>query len=303
MSEALGKLRAEVLVDNATAGSRESDVRLARLLFPELAHDLDQALGDEDSIDARIDRKLEAAAGAARSGALGQAAFEGVNRTEAERLESAFTSAREIAQLAGLALPEPEAFWAAGVNRQTMSRALLGDPSLVAVPAPYGLGVERWIALYRTAARRPESALSLASPLSIASEVKHAFAEIDVAPPETKTVSSTPPGGASSVASLPVTIHWSLRLISATEVPPRTGMNHSIGPHATLPEMLMLQLMLLIQGKDPVDRQSFTWTEGTFADGKFAARHFYDSAGRGVGVNSREVGNQGPHLGARPPLG
>ena len=290
-------------MDHASAGSKEHDIRLARLLFRELAHELDEALGVEDSADARIDRRLETAANAARSGELGQAAFEGVNRTEAERLELAFSSARAVAQLAGVVLPEPEAFWAAGVSRQMMSRALIGDPSLVAVPAPHGLGVERWIALYRAAARQPNSPLSLASPFSIAPEVKDAFAELDVVPLAAKTVSTEMPAGASSTAGRPTTIHWSLRLISASAAPPRTGMNHSIGSHATLPEMLMLQLMLLLRGDDPVDRQSFTWTHGTFAGGQFAARHFYDSAGRGVGVNSREVGNQGPHLGARPPLG
>ncbi len=65
----------------------------------------------------------------------------------------------------------------------------------------------------------------------------------------------------------------------------------------------MLQLMLLEMGEDVVDRQSFTWLHGTFSGGRFAARHFFDAAQRSVGVNTREIGNQGPHLGVRPPVG
>lgn len=65
----------------------------------------------------------------------------------------------------------------------------------------------------------------------------------------------------------------------------------------------MLQLIRVVSGEPLVDARSFTWLAGPLADGRLAARHVYDSAERVVRINCREVGNQGPHLGARPPVG
>ncbi len=273
-------------MEQKSASSAVENVRLARLLFGELAHDLDRALGDDRGVGVSVDRALDDAANEIREGDAGKAAFVGLQESEAGRLLEAFHAARDVASLVGLTVPEPEEFWLSGVDREKLARALISDRSLVAVPTPHGLGANQWTEVFRAAARRPGSILSLTAPVTFAPEVLGAFTSLDSVP-----------------ARAPSVRGWTLRLIPGDESPARMGVNYSVGPHATLPEMLMLQLMRLLRGKAPVDQRSFTWLQGTFADGKFAARHFYDEASRGVGVNAREIGNQGPHLGVRTPVG
>lgn len=271
--------------------SHGSEAALARLLFGELAAELDAALGADSGSAGTLDRALDAAARQARAGELGRAAFDGVSEPEAERLERSFRAARAIAARGGIELPEPEAFWDVGIDRGALARGLITDREFVAVPAPHGLGVAGWTGLFRAAARQPGSPLSLASPLIIAADVEAAIAELDA-----------PPRGVARVRT-PGGIEWTLRLVPAGAAPSRPGQSHAFGPHPTLAEMLMLQLMRVEFGEDPVDAQSFTWLHGSFDEGRFAARHLFDSGERSVRVNAREVGNQGPHLGARPPLG
>jgi hypothetical protein len=67
--------------------------------------------------------------------------------------------------------------------------------------------------------------------------------------------------------------------------------------------MLMLQLSRVVAGEPLVDATSFTWLAGVLAGGKLAARHVYDEAEDTVRITCREVVSQGPHLGARPPVG
>lgn len=308
-----------------TGGPHE--VRLARMLFVDLADSLDEALGAESGSRADLDRVLDSGAGVVRAGGVSLAAFEGIAAPEALRFDRAFAAARNVAAWIGLEPPEPEAFWAAGVDRAVLARALIADTSLVPVPAPHGLGADVWTSLYRAAARRPASPLSLSSPLMVAEDVVAAFEDLDAVP---RSVPAVEFG-----AHLGRAVRWTLRLIPAGPTPPRTNLNHAFGPHPTLPEMLMLQLMLLEMkangscedspgerggsstglgggvsaglsrgvGTDVMDRQSFTWLHGTFAGDRFAARHFFDAAGRSVGINTRETGNQGPHLGVRSPIG
>lgn len=271
------------------------EVRLARHLFPELAQQLDRALergtgetvGGERSVRARLDR----AAQEAKAGLLGRAAYEGVPANEAERLERAFVSAETVASWTGVTVPEPEAFWAAGVDRVVLARALAQDSTLMPVIAPYGLGVPGWREWYLAAVVHGDGVLDSGGGLSLAPEVIASFSELDAAP------QSVPLVHGRGVAQ------WTLRLIPAAVEPERTHGNHGLGPHPTLPEMLMLQLVRVAEGLPLVDSQSFTWLHGTLLDGRFAARHFYDAVAHHVGVNSREVGSQGPHLGARPPVG
>lgn len=283
----------------APGGESSDSTRLARLVFRELAAELDRALGSnaasDAASDARADALVEAAARAAREGALGRAAFEGIDEKAGERLKKAFDAAREICGRIGLDVPEPEAFWAAGVDRSAIARGMVADPSLMPVPAPHGLGVSEWTDQFRAAARQTGSPLSLSAPLVIAPEVVAAFATLDEAPSGATSVRSTRRDGAE--------IRWTLRLIAATPEPPRTGMSHAIGPHPTIAEMFMLQLMLLAREEAPIDQKSFTWLHGTIDGGRFAARALFDTHERSVRVNTREVGNQGPHLGARPPRG
>lgn len=262
---------------------------LERLLFPELAAELDRALGEDRGGAAKLDEHLDAAAAAARDAGLGRAAFDGAMDVEAERLEDAFAAAAVVASWAGLRVPEPEEFWRAGSNLDGLARALMADTTLVAVPTPYGLGETRWTELYRIAARQKGTPLALAAPLELAPEVLAEFAALDA-----------PSEGVATVRGDGLT--WTLRLIPAGAEPPRTNLNHSHGPHPMLPEMLMLQLMLLVRGKAPIDQQSLTWLAGNLSSGRFAARHLFDTTTRSVRVNTREPGNQGPHLGVRSPI-
>ena len=270
--------------------------QLARLLFAELAEDLDGALaqsqrqgGGRAPAD-ELEHLLAAAARSAREGDFGRAAFAGVEGQEADRFERAFALARTVAGWAGLTVPEPEAFWEQGIDHATLARALMAEPTLVPVPAPYGLGAARWTILFRAAARQPASPLSLAAPLVLAPEVVAEFGVLDAAP---RGAASAHEGGQ----------EWTLRLIPAGSKPPLVGLSHPHGPHPSLPELLMLQLMQIAAGEPPVDSSSFTWVHGTVGSGKFAARELFDSTDRSVRVNTRETGDQGPHLGARPPIG
>lgn len=280
-------------------GDRFESTRFARLLFGELADEVDRAFeanrGVASTATARANSLIEAGARDARAGALGRAAFQGMSERESERLSESFAVATEVCDRVGIAVPAPEAFWAAGVDGSALARALLTDPTLVAVPAPHGLGLSRWTALFRAEARQSGSRLSLSAPLAVAPEVVSAFSSFDEVPQGVPSVQ------VSSRADTDV--RWTLRVISAAPSPPRTGMNHAIGPHPTVAEMFMLQLMLLAQGLPPVDERSFTWLHGTIEGGRFAARSLFDAHERSIRVHTREVGNQGPHLGARPPRG
>lgn len=276
---------------NASYGPSVDDdaPRLSRALYPELARELDRALARASegprSAAADFDARLDAAADArfAASG-LGEL----VGSEGGDRLARAFASARRVAgELLGEAvgLPEPEAFSAAGVDLAALARHLEEDPGLVPVPAPQGLGAGAWLTAFVRAAELPESAFigdsaghSGEEPLVFAAEVQREFAALD--------------GVAGS---------WTLRLVPAGQEPSLLGLNFSHGgPHVSLPEILMLQLMLAVEGEEPIDRGSFTWLSGELAAGRLAARHVFD-AGR-IRITAREVGSQGPHLGARPPV-
>ncbi|MFC6235312.1 hypothetical protein ACFPZL_09490, partial [Leucobacter soli] len=166
------------------------------------------------------------------------------------------------------------------------------------VPAPHGLGAEAWQAAFRAASLRPGSPFAAdPGPLVLAAEVAREFGLLDLAPSD--------PGGQVPVAQNTATgAVWTLRLIPASPEPETLGLNftHS-APHATLPEMLMLQLMRAIEGEAPLDggdgRGSFTWLAGMLAEGRLAARHVYDAGS--IRITAREIGSQGPHLGARSP--
>ena len=287
-----------------TAGSMDASERgtaariaLARALFPDLAAELDAALvrsGGGGVIDA-LDAQLDAGAAAL----LPHAAFADVAEPEgAHRAERNFAAARLAAGWLGIAVPEPESFAAAGVDLARLGTALAADPALTAVPAPFGLGPERWVEAFGRAADEMASAgagASLerdaegASPLVLATEAQRDFAILDTVPPSAPAVAD---GDA----------RWALRLVPAGERPPVLGLAYAHGSHVAMPEMLMLQLMRAAAGLSLVDAASFTWLEGAVAGGRLAARHVYDLSERAIRITCREPGNQGPHLGARTPI-
>ncbi|WP_029746844.1 hypothetical protein [Leucobacter chironomi] len=277
----------------ADAGDR---IRLVRGLFPDLAAELDGALAATGGAADDFDAWLDGETALLRSTAIGSAAFADVlDAGPRERFERAFAAARTVASWLGLEPPQPEAFAAAGVDLGGLGAALAVDPTLVPVPAPHGLGVAGWRRLFERAAEDdgPLAQREGGSPLVLASEAEREFAILDRTIPGVPVVRD---GG--SVGA----VGWTLRLVPAGLAPAVLGLSFEHGPHATLPEMLMLQLMRAVAGEPLVDARSFTWLAGALADGRLAARHVYDAAERSVRINCREVGNQGPHLGARPPI-
>lgn len=284
-------------------------VSLARALFPELAAELDAAYaehgsgpgrgGTGESLDAWIDRQADELRA---SGGAGSAFDTLPDAGVRERFAEAFAAARAAFAPAGLAVPEPEAFADAGVDLDALGGLLASDAELVPVPAPYGLGAEAWLRLFRDAAANGIGALAHGSApegphdpedpegeaLVLASDIRRGFAELDRIPdPALPTVAGDPV--------------WTLRLIPAGPRPEVLGLSFAHGPHPTLPEMLALQLMRLAQGRDPLDPESFTWIAGALAGGRLAARHVFDRGEGVIRITAREPGNQGPHLGARRP--
>ncbi|QIM16614.1 hypothetical protein G7067_09670 [Leucobacter insecticola] len=282
-----------------TTGNEQ--LALVRALFPDLAETLDSALaergqGAADRDDRGFDAWLDAEAASLRNGALAGAPFAALGDAESARFEAAFVSARSVALQGKLALPEPEAFAAAGVDLGRLARHLASDATLVPVPAPYGLGAERWGELFRNAAAQPGSPFGASDSLTFAAEVLDGFGILDSVPDPALARVET-----HSDEAVPLT--WTLRLIPATPKPPLLGLGFAHGPHISLPEMLMLQLMRVTTGARPVDTESFTWLAGALAGGRLAARHVFDDSESLVRISCREIGNQGPHLGARPPVG
>lgn len=275
---------------------------LIRALFPDLAERLDAALsasgtavGPADGFDAWLDDEVARL----REGPLAGAAFASVPDVETRiRLERAFAAARTAAGWLGSPLPEPEAFEDAGVDFARLGAALAADPELEPVPAPYGVGADGWREAFGDAARRPSAPLG-DDPLVFATEVQREFARLDDA------AAAWTVGEARAVRSATIagdSIAWTLRLVPAGARPQIMGLGFAHGTHVSLPEMLMLQLMRVAEDRELLDRHSFTWLAGPLADGRLAARHVFDAEEGAVRITTREIGNQGPHLGARPPI-
>lgn len=277
----------------------DEQLGLVRALYPGLADRYDRAAAAHtgEQAGADFDAWLDREAGALHAGAaFGAIADPAVSL----RLTTAFSAARAAAALADLTVPEPEAFAAAGLDLSRLGALLAEHPDVVPVPAPYGVGAAGWRAAFgRAAAAHPEvlGGESGASPLVLASEAERGFAALDRIPESAGSVPLvTQPAADGRV------LRWTLRLVPAASAPAVLGLGFAHGPHASLPEMLMLQLMRITSGEEPVDTGTFTWLAGSVEDGRLAARHVYDAGERVIRITCREVGNQGPHLGTRPPL-
>lgn len=288
----------------------EDALRLSRSLFPDLAQRYDAALaratarsgaagpGDLHAPWARFDDDLDAAAQDRFAGAGFASIPDSPGRRQlAHDFATAQRVARELLRLPGSGVPEPEAFAAAGVDLAALVAKLDAarpDAALTAVWAPHGLDADVWRAAFARAAALPGSAFVPAGSagsddptLSLGRDVEAEFARLNL-----------PAGEALVVGDAPA---WTLRLIPSEPIPEALGLNFTHGaPHVGLAEMLMLQLMRAIEAAPPLDQNSLTWLAGSWADGRLAARHVYD-AGR-IRITAREVGSQGPHLGARRPV-
>ncbi|MBO1902860.1 hypothetical protein J4H92_12985 [Leucobacter weissii] len=285
-------------------------IGFSRGLFPDLAERLDRALGEnarrdgaladdalagdtvqpgrafDDRLDAEVARRHELREAITALADISDPAVRA-------RFEDAFATARSIFAPIGCAVPEPESFLAAGIDLRSLATAAARDTTLAVVVAPHGLGAAAWLSLFDGAARDDASAGRPG--LVLADEVRAGFDALD-RPPR-----------AAPAASVRDRLHpsavWTLRLIPASDAPPLMGLGHAHGPHATLSEMLVLQLRRADAGCGPLDAETFTWVAGELAGGALAAREVFDESERAVRISARGVGSQGPHLGARPPVG
>lgn len=289
-----------------------------RSLFADLAAQLDAAYaahaGDDarEAVAARFDAMLDERAAQLLPSSSAQ--FIDDPRVLA-RFETSVAAASAAAALLGLTAPTLETFAQAGVDLPALGAAMSEDAHLIPVIAPHGLGPETWMAAFTRSARhtstdgpgsitRRTTDPSTGPTLQLAAEALREFAVLDAPPgpvpptPAPPIVRTTEPGAGGSRR----TVSWTLRLVPAGQTPPLLGLSFAHGPHVSLPEMLMMQLMRLELGTELLDRASFTWLNGALADGRLAARHVYDESERVIRITCREVHNQGPHLGARPPV-
>ncbi len=254
-----------------------------RALFPDITEAVDaayasfagepQQAGFDEWLDQQVDEVLP-----------GPASLTIQDSEAAARFDAAFVAAKTAAGLLHATVPEIEAFAEAGVDLDRLAAAMSADATLTPVPAPHGLGANKWI----------EAFDSLDSPkLVIAEDAAREFASLDLAPAPSSRVVKVGRGAGPAV-------QWTLRLIPSAPGPSLLGLSFAHGPHVTLSEMLMLQLMRHSVGEPPLDATSFTWLAGSLAQGRLAARHVYDATERAIRITCREVVSQGPHLGARP---
>jgi hypothetical protein len=273
--------------------------RLLRALFPQTAEHLDRAYeahaGEqpEREFDAWLDDRVADELPPATNLHIEDEAVR-------SRLDRALAAARSVASTAGLAMPEIEAFAEAGIDITALGEAMAEDARLLPVATPHGLGAEFWVRAFDEA----DGPLGAAPQLFLAPEAQAEFATLGAvplpAPPVVRAARTSVAAGSASQA--PGGVFWTLRLIPAGQRPAVLGLSHQHGPHVSLPEMLMLQLMRFAHGEEPVDDSTFTWLAGELAGGRLAARHIYDAAEHAIRITCREVVSQGPHLGARPPV-
>lgn len=316
-------------------------LRLVRALFPELAARVDTAylsfadhsIAGENrraGFDAWLDNQVSSVLPGAASLTIDDGAL-------AARFDRAFVAARTAAKLLSIEVPEVEAFVEAGVDLSRLAEALKADPSLVPVPAPYDLGAHRWIEAFAApmmprlliaedAAREFQSLDVAPDPASPTVQVRAGRGNTggsDTGGGNTRgnnTGSGNTGAGNTGASNTGASntgasntgagnsgdrkaVRWTLRLIPAGTAPALMGLSFAHGPHVSLPEILMLQLMRASAGETPLDATSFTWLAGSLAQGKLAARHVYDATEDAIRITCREVVSQGPHLGARPPIG
>lgn len=272
-----------------TVSEQTDRVALMRALFPGIAQNVDAAYtqfaGERE--DVKLDHWLDRQAARVLPGA---ATLVVDDAAIAARFDAAFIEARAAATLLDVDVPEIESFAAAGVDLQRLANAMAEDPTLVPVVAPHGLGQHRWVNAYAR----------LGTPsLLISDEASKEFELLDSvqqpAPPTIRLVDTTN-------ESARQTVTWTLRLVPAAAAPPLLGLSFANGPHVSLSEILMLQLMRAVAGEPLIDATTFTWLAGVLAGGRLAARHVYDASEDTIRITCREVVSQGPHLGARPPV-
>lgn len=279
------------------------DIEFARKLVPEFAALVDAAFqtdtrGEtaEDSLNA-----LDAEVDKLKSEGLlvSQAIQEIGDPLVREKFEKGFSVAKKVAAIAGLEAPDAEDFEHQGANFKSLAAYVTENPDFVPIVAPNGWGIKLWEQVFKHVARETftNGQLDPNKPLEVGREVFHEFTLLD------RAANASIDGTKNTVVHDPKTkTVWTIRLVPAAQKPNKMGLNHSAGPHVTLPEMLMLQLTHLFDGLDLVDKNTFTWLSGLLADEKLAARHVYDASQKQIIITSREKGNQGPHLGARTPV-
>lgn len=273
---------------------QQQATNLVRHLFPDLAHRLDHALESSGAVDgaAAFEASLGQAVGDFQQRHAALAWHDVTDESARSAVLASFEAVQAVLRGSELELPAPETF----VSIVDLARfPARYQPGYTVVPAPHGLGLEGWQRLFQLAAARHPHRLDGREPLIVASEAVREFALLES--------QHTGPAVTGIYAGHSSGVRWTLRLVPSGPAPAVLGLNYEHGPHVSLPEMLMLQLMHIGSGAEPLDQASFTWIAGDLSGGKLAARHVYDAADLAVRVSCREVGNQGPHLGSRAPIG
>ena len=288
---------------------RQERLEFLRALFPVIADRVDRAYRASagtstqeptDAIDSWLDQEVRDL----HANVLPGVGFASIpDEPTREVFTSAFRATQTIASWGGIDVPTPESLTSVGVNLEQLGSAAATDATLQPVPAPYGLGLGWWQHVYERAVTEIGRPLRGAG-LLVAAEIGRGFEQLDQVP-QLDTPRFTPDhhGHRSPNGPAAEPRYWTLRLIPASATPTQVGLSFGHGPHVSLPEMLMMQLIRLVQGRPLVDEHSFTWIAGELAEGKLAARHIFDTTEGVVRLSAREPGQQGPHLGARPPVG
>lgn len=272
------------------------DHGLARSLFPELEKLVageDGRGGEPDPVEVWIAdavRRLRA-----DEIAEGLSEFSSIADASARRrVRAAFEATCGVVSAIGLVVPTLDEFVWAGADAEALGAAMGDDDTLMAVPAPYGLGHRNWVRIFEGQAEvRPGSDRLR---LSLASEAERWFAALDQVPDrgEAAVRPSTGPGVPAPV--------WTLRLIPAARTPPNLQTPYHELRHPSLPEMSMLHLIVQATGRAPIDDRTFTWLAGDLPGSDLAARVIMDTSSRSLRVGTRAAYDRGPHVGGRPPM-
>ena len=228
--------------------------------------------------------KVQERVKALRAGAYGPA----FQTTAAPHFNDAYELLREVAadlaSALGIAVPEFERFFAAGLS-ETPALAE-ADAALVPVLAPHGVGLSAWCRISGVGGG------DLLPQIEVSTEALRWGAALDRPAAKLQLPTRTPGSQARAV-------RWTLRWVPAENRPGLRGEAYRAGAHATLPEMLVLQAARARLGVDPVDTAAFTWLYGELPDSSLAARHTFDVYSGTIRISTRARTDRGQHVGVR----
>jgi hypothetical protein len=250
-----------------------------------------------------LDALIEGDVTAAREqGSLAGSGLEAVTSPDTRAaFGETLTHAEQLFGRIGLATPSAEQlaesgvdFAALGAAHEQMERDGL-EPRLVLAPS---IRPDEWQQIYGVLEAGNVSGGRIKNGgLWINDDIKAAWHDLSQVP-ETVPATVVPDNEGYRTA-------WTLRVIPGTNRPTETNITHndpSYPDKPTVHEYLSLQASLLQNGEDPIDDSTYTWLNGTFADGSRAPFGFWDPGDGRVGLDRAGVGNRGDNLGVRLPV-